>query len=1111
VIRCAGCGFENRTGIRFCEECGAKLDQICPACGAPVPPARKFCGACGTPLATAEAQLRFGSPDSYTPKHLAEKILTSKAALEGERKLVTVLFADLKGSMELLADRDPEEARRLLDPVLERMMEAVHRYEGTINQVMGDGIMALFGAPLAHEDHAVRACYAALRMQESVRHYAEEIRRSHGVTVQIRVGLNSGEVVVRSIRSDLHMDYTAVGQSTHLAARMEQMATPGSILTTEKTVTLAQGYVEVKPLGLVAIKGLERRVEVYELTGAGTIRSRLHAATTRGLTRFIGRDSELDQLRQALERACTGHGQVVAVVGEPGVGKSRFFWEFTHSPRTDGWLILETQSVSYGKATGYLPVIDLLKAHFQIEGSDDSGKIREKVTGKLSLDEALKPTLPAFLSLLDVPMEDVEWERLDPPQRRHRTLDAVKHLLLRETQMRPLLVVFEDLHWIDSETQALLDSLVESVPTASLLLLISYRPEYQHPWGHKTYYTQVRMDPLPPERAEELLEDLVGKDSGLSPFKRRVIEQTEGNPFFIEETVRAMIETHVLVGERGTHRLAKDVMAVGVAPTVQAVLAARIDRLSPEDKRLLQSAATIGKDVPFALLQAIAELSDEDLRRGLANLQRAEFLYEATFFPDLEYTFKHALTHEVAYGTMLQERRRALHGRIVNCIETLYSDRSGEYTDALAHHASSGELWDKALRYRHDAGTRARDRAAYRAAVSHLEQALVAAQHLPQTSEVVEESIDIRLALQRALFALNEIGRCLGEVREAERLAVSINDGPRLASINSQAILYFLAAGEPEAAVASGQRALTLAKNRQDRRGEAIIKARLGYVFQGVGRYREATTSLTESLELSGDHEIERIVSRRAWLCLVLSDLGQFEQGAAQAQTALEIAQAARAPFDLVSAHFSLGYCHLQRGRLDEAIPRLERAYELCQQQGSDVWLFAVAASLIAAYARSGQRASAVQRIQEFRAAEESIRPHFWFAFACAWLSEALLLLGRPEEGAEYAERGITLSRLYHARGAEVAACLARAEVAAGHPVDMALALTNYATATALAGELEMGPLLGRCHVGLGRLYRQTGGRQQAHEHLTTASTMFRKMDMPFWLEQTESEIATLR
>src|SRR4029450_1946546 len=417
------------------------------------------------------------------------KILTSKTALEGERKQVTVLFADLKGSMELLADRDPEEARKILDPVVERMMEAVHRYEGTVNQVMGDGIMALFGAPLAHEDHAVRACYAALRMQQTIGRYADGVRRSEGVPIRIRVGLNSGEVVVRSIGSDLHMDYTAVGQTTHLAARMEQMADRGAIVITAATLGVAEGYVQVKSLGPVPVKGLADPVEVYEVTGAGLARTRLQAAVSRGLTRFVGRDAELEQLRRAQQRAGDGHGQVAALVGEAGVGKSRLVYEFTHSHRLQGWLILESASVSYGKATSYLPAIDLLKGYFKIQDRDDLREVREKVTGKLlTLDESLKPTLPAFLALLDVPVDDPEWRVLDPGQRRQRTLDAVRRLLLREAREQPLLVIFEGLHWIDSETQALLDTLVDSLSSARLLLLVNYRPEYQHAWGGTTSY-----------------------------------------------------------------------------------------------------------------------------------------------------------------------------------------------------------------------------------------------------------------------------------------------------------------------------------------------------------------------------------------------------------------------------------------------------------------------------------------------------------------------------------------------------------------------------------------------------------------------------------------------
>ncbi|MBI3329178.1 MAG: AAA family ATPase, partial [Nitrospinae bacterium] len=526
-MRCPKCQHENREGASFCEVCGSTLHRTCPVCGNLTRPGAAFCDGCGAPLAgpTPTPPLqplspRPQTPLSYTPPHLAEKILQSQAALEGERKQVTVLFADMKGSLELLADRDPEDARQVLDPVLERMMEAVHRYEGTVNQVLGDGIMALFGAPLAHEDHAVRACYAALRMQEAIGRYAEELRRRQGLDVQIRIGLNSGEVVVRSIASDLHMDYSAVGQTTHLAARTERLARPGTILVTADTLRLAEGYLEVNPLGPVPVQGLTEPLEIFELMRAGPVRSRLQAAAARGLTRFVGRETELGQLRQALELAGTGHGQIVVLVGEPGVGKSRLFYEFTHWHRARGWLLLESGAVSYGKSTPYLPVIDLLKAYFQLEDRDEGRRVQEKVTGKLlTLDRALEPTLPAFLALLDVPGEDPAWQALDPPQRRQRTLDALKRLLLRESQVQPLLVVFEDLHWIDAETQALLDSLIDSLPAARLLLLVNYRPEYQHGWGSKTSYTQLRLDPLPTESAEALLHALLGDDADLTPLK----------------------------------------------------------------------------------------------------------------------------------------------------------------------------------------------------------------------------------------------------------------------------------------------------------------------------------------------------------------------------------------------------------------------------------------------------------------------------------------------------------------------------------------------------------------------------------------------------------------
>ena len=847
-MKCPRCEVENDAGARFCEDCGARLEAACPSCGTPVTPGKKFCRSCGAALTTEPAG-GFTSPESYTPKHLAEKILTSKAALEGERKQVTVLFADLKGSMELLADRDPEEARKLLDPVLEHMMEAVHRYEGTVNQVMGDGIMALFGAPLAHEDHAVRACYAALRMQESVKRYAEGVRRQHGIEVQIRVGLNSGEVVVRAVGSDLHMDYTAVGQTTHLAARMEQLAAPGTVRLTAEVLRLAEGYVEVKALGPFPVKGLAAPVEVYELTGIGAVRSRLQAAASRGLTRFVGRDAEVEHLRRVLDQAGAGRGQVVAVVGEAGVGKSRLTYEFTHSHRVQDWLILEAPSVSYGKATSYLPVIDLLKGYFKIGDRDDHREMRAKVLGGvLGLDRALEPLLPPLLALLDVPVEDAAWQALDPPQRRQRTLDAVKRLLLRESQGQPLLVVFEDLHWIDGETQALLDSLVESLGSARLLLLVNYRPEYEHRWGSKTAYSQLRLDTLPAESAAELLAALLGPDPGLAPLTQMLVKR--GNPFFLEETVRTLVETGALAGERGAYRLTRPVEALQVPATVQTILAARIDRLPAEEKRLLQAASVIGKHVPYALLAAIAEQPEETLRRGLAHLQEAEFLHETQLFPDLEYTFKHALTHEVAYAGLLGERRRALHAAVAAAIERLHADRLVEHVERLAHHARQGEVWDKAARYLRQAGTKVFLRSANREAATYFEQALDALRRLPEHPDAIAESLDLRFELRNALLPLGEWRRVGTLLDEAEALAEAAGDQRRLGRALNYKVIQFWMAGDFVAAIQAGLRALAIGESQADVAIQVVANDYLGLAYVSRGECREAVRHCEAALAL---------------------------------------------------------------------------------------------------------------------------------------------------------------------------------------------------------------------------------------------------------------------
>ena len=750
-MRCPSCDHDSPADASFCEECGAKLELICPACNASLSPGARFCRKCGTAIDPTKGST---STTASSPKLqiIVAADGAASEAIEGERKTVTALFADIKGSTELMEDLDPEEARAIIDPALKLMIDAAHRYDGYVVQSTGDGIFALFGAPVAHEDHPQRALHAALRMQEELKRYSARVLAEGGTPIQGRVGINTGEVVVRSIQTGAgQVEYTPIGHTTNLASRMQTAASVGSIAVSEASRRLCEGYFILKPLGATKVKGISEPVNVFEVIGLGPLRTRLQVSAHRGLTKFVGRQAELDQMKHALDLARQGHGQVVAAIGEPGVGKSRLFYEFKATAMS-GCLMLEAYSVSHGKDSAYLPVIDLLKSYFKIAAEDDDRARREKVNGKIiTLDRSLEDTLPYLFGLLGIVEGEDPLAPLDPQTRRRRTLEAIKRILVRESLSQPVIVQFEDLHWIDSETQALLNLLVDGIATARILLLVNYRPEYQHHWGNKTYYTQLRLDPLGKESAAEMLTALVGDTGEMAPLKRLIIERTEGNPFFMEEMVQALFEQGVLV-RNGAVKLAKPIDEIRVPPTVQAILASRIDRLAPADKELLQTLAVLGREFPLGLIRHVTGKSGDDLEPTLSNLQLAEFIYEAPALPDIEYTFKHALTQEVAYNTVLIERRRLLHERAGEAIELLFAGRLEDHVAELARHFDRSGNLNKAAEYLGRAGARAAQQVAHSEAIGYFTRALELLAHLPASANRDQRELDLQMGLSWSVF-----------------------------------------------------------------------------------------------------------------------------------------------------------------------------------------------------------------------------------------------------------------------------------------------------------------------------------------------------------------------
>ena len=1010
-MTCAKCKTENPEGLRFCIECGGALRAGCTACGFENLPMAKFCGHCGASLVAASRPLE--NESSQVPVRVADAPAVD--TLEGERKTVTALFADIKGSTELMRDLDPEEARAIVDPVLNLMMEAVHRYGGYVAQSTGDGIFALFGAPVAHEDHPQRALHAALAMQEELHRYADSLRAEGKLPIEARVGVNTGEVVLRTIETGGHTEYTPVGHVTNLAARMQTAAPAGSIAASEATRRLGEGYFEFRAVGPTSIKGLDVPVEVYEVVRAEPLRTHFQLAARRGLTRFVGRECEMAVMAGALEQASAGHGQIVAAVGEAGAGKSRLTYEFK-ATIPDGWKVLEAYSVSHGKASAWLPLIDLLKSYFEVVDEDDNSRQSAKVEAKVrGLDPTLADTLPYILSLMGIAGAGASLAMMDAQIRRRRTLEAVKRIIIRESLKQPLVVIFEDLHWIDAETQELLDLLVDGLASARTLMLVNYRPEYHHAWGNRAGYTQLRLDPLGSQSADEMLHALLGSDASLQSLKRLIIEKTQGNPFFMEEIVRALVEQGVLV-RNGAVRLTKPLTGIRIPPSVHGILASRIDALAASEKALLQTLAVIGKDFPLNLVRHLTGSSDDRLEPMLKSLQAGEFIYEQPALGEAEYTFKHALTQEVAYNSMLMERRRLLHERAGHAIEALFKERIDDHLAELAHHYSRSANTRKAVEYLFRAGSQAAARSAHSEAVSRLASALELLKHLPDDVGRARLELSVQSVLGHSLGAVK--GWAAAELEpvyaRARQLCAQIRD-PALACD----VIYgqWLACHwklELDKALKLADELLAAAENAKDPAMLLAGNHARGTILLQLGELGSATEHLEKALaafDLRQPLSLQ-LESRRLgaffFLHSGLLGLGYPDRARAISREMQEVAQRSSAPYVLAQASSYAAFHNLTGGNPTAAQKHAEEAMALTEKLGI-VSLSAFAttcygAALIAQGRYEEGIAGLRRGISAWRATGGGS-----YAWPLSYLAIGLGLIGRLEEGLQVLEEGFAL------------------------------------------------------------------------------------------------------
>ena len=1116
-MRCPKCQSENPETRKFCRECGAKVLQVCPKCNSESLPGDKFCGNCGHDLREPKVapSIDYSQPRSYTPRFLADKIFATRSTIEGERKVLTVLFADVANYTSMSEKLDPEEVQQIMDGCFRILIDEIYRYEGTIDKFTGDGAMALFGAPMAHEDHAQRACYAALAIQRALGEYSEKIEKEYRIDFRVRVGLNSGPVIVGSIGNDLRMDYTALGDTANLASRMESMARPGTILVSGNTYKLAKHFFKFEPLRKLRVKGKEEPVEAYDLIKASEVETKIGAAVAKGLTKFVGRQREVVILKDSFEKAQSGSGQVVGIVGEAGVGKSRLLLELRGMLPDEEYTYLEGRCLHYGGSVAYLPLLDILRAYFDIKGGEREFVIKKKMEERINgLDENLRGILPPLHEILSLGAEDEEYLALEPQHKREKTFEAIRDLLIRESQERPLILAVEDLHWVDRTSEEFLAYLIGWLPNTHILLLLLYRLEYTHPWGSKSYYNHISVGQLSIEASAELAQSILEEGEVVPELRGLILDKTTGNPLFVEEFTYTLLENGSIQKKDYQYVLSTRPCDIKVPDTIQGIIAARIDRLEDDLKRTMGVASVIGRDFSFGILQMIAGMQQE-LKSHLLNLQGLEFIYEKSLFPELEYTFKHALTQEVAYDSLLLRRRKAIHENTGRAIEELYPYRLEEFYEVLAHHYSRSENLEKAYQYLKLSGEKALRSCSTWEAFHFYREAIGILKQLPETEENKRRGIEVRLPMGDFLATLAYPEDSLKILQEGEALSRELEDGTDLARFYSMISLYYTTQGDVLKAIEYAENCFQEAEKLQDVELMATIGLYLCNSYSITGEQSRIVELAPKVLDFMGKTQTESdffgmpfnaYATLLALYGFAMGCLGNFEEGEVLCDKASRFARQINDLYSLVMIELYYGWLYIVKGDRGNAVQRFQNSIRYAEETQFLLALGVAWNGLGWGYYYLGEIESALNAVEKSTKSYHDTALTFLLSNNYLLLSSIHFDSGDLTNARSCIDEGLKLARRNSEKYIEglsnitLGRILGKAEKPQyGEAEECILQGMN------ILDERKFKPWFSWGCLFLGEFYADTGQSEKALESLKKAEGLFQEMGMDWWLFRARS------